>query len=189
MNKEEYNKLLQDPRWKAKREEILERDGHKCTNCRCTSGLQVHHIVYEGDIAPWEYKDEDLITLCSGCHKIYHKNNRNAYRAYSVSYTTEETYEAVDKIIKFENKVKVISSKAILNLLVESINSGEKDFISPAVKNILSDIVELFYRGFSSNVVISSSFKGDIEGTIDIKFTYGKPSRKRVLKTGRKKVK
>ena len=78
MNKEDYNKLLRDPRWKAKRLEILERDGYKCTSCGSKYRLSVHHDIYD-DINPWEYENENLKTLCTNCHKEHHRQNKNVY--------------------------------------------------------------------------------------------------------------
>ena len=76
--KDPYQLLLEDRRWKARREEILERDGHKCTWCGRTDHLQVHHKCYyrypDGRMAePWDYPDSKLITLCDDCHKKYHE--------------------------------------------------------------------------------------------------------------------
>lgn len=76
--KDPYQLLLEDRRWKARREEILERDGHKCTWCGRTDHLQVHHKCYyrypDGRMAePWDYPDSKLVTLCETCHKKYHE--------------------------------------------------------------------------------------------------------------------
>jgi len=65
-----YYQKLQDPRWKAKRLEILIRDNHTCQTCKSKSRLQVHHLKYQGE--PWEVDDEFLVTLCGGCHKDVH---------------------------------------------------------------------------------------------------------------------
>lgn len=37
--------------------------------------LQVHHKFYVLENLPWEYKDEDLITLCNWCHTAFHEVN------------------------------------------------------------------------------------------------------------------
>jgi hypothetical protein len=65
-----YGQKLQDPRWKLRRQEILQRDSFTCTRCKTNSNLQVHHIKYTGD--PWEAPDKDLVTLCAVCHKAVH---------------------------------------------------------------------------------------------------------------------
>ena len=71
----EYNHLLKDKRWWRKRFEIMQRDNWKCSICGAdyeTSELNVHHKIYHQGLMPWEYNDEDLITLCSECHKKEH---------------------------------------------------------------------------------------------------------------------
>lgn len=74
-----YETLLNDPRWHKRRKVILERDQHRCINCKSERGLQVHHRVYvklnkTGDfIKPWEYKQKYLITLCNQCHEKGHQ--------------------------------------------------------------------------------------------------------------------
>lgn len=70
-----YEKLLKDPRWILKRLIILKRDNYRCTTCGSRKRLQVHHTYYSGGYNPWEYPDEDLITLCEVCHKKYHEEH------------------------------------------------------------------------------------------------------------------
>jgi 5-methylcytosine-specific restriction endonuclease McrA len=73
MNRREYRKLLQDPKWKIKASFIRKRDNHTC--CRCgkkSHRLQVHHIKYIDGLMPWEYENELLESLCSTCHKKEH---------------------------------------------------------------------------------------------------------------------
>lgn len=64
-----YSERLKDPRWQKKRLEILNRDDWMCQKC-CdeTSTLHVHHKVYLKGRMPWEYEDEQLVTLCESCH-------------------------------------------------------------------------------------------------------------------------
>lgn len=38
--------------------------------------LQVHHKKYIKGRMPWDYENEDLITLCKNCHKTIHLENR-----------------------------------------------------------------------------------------------------------------
>ena len=65
-----YGELLTDPRWQKKRLEILKRDHWTCQECGDKkSTLHVHHIYYEENKMPWEYKNNSLITLCGSCHK------------------------------------------------------------------------------------------------------------------------
>jgi hypothetical protein len=67
--KQSYSEKLRDPRWQRRRLEILQLDSFACGICGdSTSELHVHHRFYEKGLDPWEYKDSDLITLCSECH-------------------------------------------------------------------------------------------------------------------------
>jgi len=36
--------------------------------------LNVHHICYRRGKEPWEYKNEELVTLCPECHKKTHED-------------------------------------------------------------------------------------------------------------------
>jgi 5-methylcytosine-specific restriction endonuclease McrA len=82
VNKEmpSYFLLLNDVRWKAKRNVILKRDNNRCVNCKSQTGLIVHHRRYlfirrlNDFVLPWEYPNETLITLCNHCHNIGHKS-------------------------------------------------------------------------------------------------------------------
>lgn len=67
--KPSYSDLLKDPRWQRRRLEILSRDEWVCRSCGSGEAtLHVHHRRYESGKSPWDYKDQDLITLCSECH-------------------------------------------------------------------------------------------------------------------------
>lgn len=75
-----YSSLLETPEWSQKRKRILKRDQGKCQNCGLTFSLQVHHKQYHinsytGEfVAPWQYQDHYLITLCDKCHQNGHKH-------------------------------------------------------------------------------------------------------------------
>jgi hypothetical protein len=60
-----------DPRWQKKRLQIMERDEFTCCSCQAEHiPLNVHHKVpYRKNTKPWEYKDDELITICEDCHK------------------------------------------------------------------------------------------------------------------------
>lgn len=62
-----YAEKLLDVRWRIKRLRIVERD-KICQQCRSGYRLHVHHKRYIKNKEPWEYEDEDLITLCQHCH-------------------------------------------------------------------------------------------------------------------------
>jgi len=54
---------------------VLERDGWRCQFCGSMSGVEVHHINHRSqggsDCA------ENLIALCSRCHKLVHRKTMN----------------------------------------------------------------------------------------------------------------
>lgn len=74
-----YGATLFDPRWKAKRKEILNRDNNQCVICKADSNLQVHHRQYHFSRTlnvfrnPWEYDHKLMITLCETCHQKGHR--------------------------------------------------------------------------------------------------------------------
>lgn len=68
-----YIEKLKDPRWQKKRLEIMQRDDFRCRACENEDGtLNVHHVWYDKNKEPWESDDDDLVTLCDYCHKIWH---------------------------------------------------------------------------------------------------------------------
>jgi len=73
--KEDYALYLKSPRWAELREEALIRDGRKCKLCASDCGLQVHHREYPKILGSEPL--EDLVTLCSACHSIYHKKKES----------------------------------------------------------------------------------------------------------------
>lgn len=59
------------PLWQKKRLEIMQRDEFTCRSCGADSvTLNVHHASpYKKGMAPWQYDESDLITLCEKCHE------------------------------------------------------------------------------------------------------------------------
>jgi len=74
----EYGELLRTKQWLNKRRQILKRDGYRCCNCGSQYGLEVHHRQYHiikrtsGFRKPWDYSDNNLVTLCARCHQVGH---------------------------------------------------------------------------------------------------------------------
>ena len=60
-------------RSEAVREEVLELDGRRCQICGADESLEVHHIASLGMGGSEELDTaENMITLCSGCHRVIH---------------------------------------------------------------------------------------------------------------------
>jgi 5-methylcytosine-specific restriction endonuclease McrA len=52
------------------RQQVLRRDGWRCQGCGSSSNLEIHHKElrsHSGDDS-----EENLITLCAGCHSLAH---------------------------------------------------------------------------------------------------------------------
>jgi 5-methylcytosine-specific restriction endonuclease McrA len=65
-------KSFEDPRWRKKRAEILERDGWRCQSDGNHAGdLNVHHRNYT-TAEPWHELNENLITVCEKHHQGEH---------------------------------------------------------------------------------------------------------------------
>ena len=75
--KAQYEEDLKDPRWKALVKKIRKRDRDRCQECgqRKRKGLEmnVHHLHYYPNRKPWEYEDDNFITLCRDCHIAAHE--------------------------------------------------------------------------------------------------------------------
>lgn len=81
--KKTYVELLKDPRWQKMRLEIMQRANFICQYCGATDKeLQIHHRVYHKDAKPWEYENDELITLCKGCHEDETGANSELYKSF-----------------------------------------------------------------------------------------------------------
>jgi hypothetical protein len=65
-----YAEKLKHPKWQKRRLEILQRDLFTCMDCGdMDTTLHIHHKVYRSGAEPWDYEDNELITLCENCHE------------------------------------------------------------------------------------------------------------------------
>ena len=167
MDKKEYAKLLLDPRWRAKRSEILERDKRTCTRCKSRNDLQVHHLVYEDDF-PWESKNEDLITLCKSCHKLWHKLNKPEHRSYAGGFTTN--YKDID----LSSKTEIITSKKLRDAIMIDKNntSNELHYIDDSINSFIDDILSLQEIQENGKIKVTTNIKGVIFANIQIVIDY-----------------
>lgn len=79
-----YAEMLKDPRWQKKRLEVMQRDGFRCQHClREDKELQVHHLLYRKGAKPWEYKNEELVTLCKRCHEFEGDAKKETYEIFN----------------------------------------------------------------------------------------------------------
>ena len=67
LNEHEYGEL---------RERVLRRDSWRCQFCGSMTNLEVHHQIFRSHSGPDQ--DNNLITLCNGCHSLAHGQNKSA---------------------------------------------------------------------------------------------------------------
>ena len=68
-------KLYYKQEWKSFYNEVIKENDYCCSKYKKTSKetiLQVHHLSYYENRKPWEYKINDCIVLCKGCHAEEH---------------------------------------------------------------------------------------------------------------------
>lgn len=109
---EAYQDLLNSEEWRNKRTEIIARD-KVCKNCGTNQRLQVHHRQYHWDtesddfVAPWQYAEHLLVTLCESCHKAGHEHygkvpvmqlNRQQHQKHMRQHTANRIFLNNDKI-------------------------------------------------------------------------------------------
>ena len=56
------------------RRRVLKRDGWRCQVCGSMRQLEVHHRQFRSHSG--EDTEENLITLCAGCHVSIHRSSR-----------------------------------------------------------------------------------------------------------------
>ena len=56
------------------RQQVLRRDGWRCQSCGTMSNLEVHHQAFRSHAG--HDSEENLITLCAGCHAGIHKGGQ-----------------------------------------------------------------------------------------------------------------
>ncbi len=73
-----YAEKLSMPVWQKRRLHIFQRDNWQCVRCgRDDIELQIHHRDYFPGLEPWQYPDNDLITLCKYCHSQESKREKH----------------------------------------------------------------------------------------------------------------
>ena len=67
---------LDDREYENLREQVLGRDDWRCQFCGSMTNLEVHHQKFRSHSGP-DHED-NLITLCSGCHSAEHGQDKSA---------------------------------------------------------------------------------------------------------------
>jgi 5-methylcytosine-specific restriction endonuclease McrA len=72
---QQYIDYIHGPVWKAKRLQVLTRDKYICQVCKVAKASQVHHKTY---IRLYQELLEDLISVCTPCHRLITKAHRSS---------------------------------------------------------------------------------------------------------------
>ena len=123
-NNPRYVTYLYSSAWIQKKEQVLQRDGNRCTNCGSNQELEIHHKTY--DNIGKEKPDSDLLTLCRPCHLKHHEE-------YS-SYTSQEGLE-------LENKSFVDILDLTLEHLADEMSDKPQNVMEPP-KSLLTHTTE-----------------------------------------------
>lgn len=71
VDKKDYNRQMQEPRWQRRKPQIHDRDKWRCRFCfDNTIRLHVHHVEYAPGADAWAYPNTELLSLCEDCHWI-----------------------------------------------------------------------------------------------------------------------
>ena len=125
--KKTYAELLKDPRWQKKRLEIMQRDNFTCQHCGATDKeLQVHHRLYRKNAKPWEYDNDELITLCKRCHEDETEANNELYKSFL---ELKQTF------------IDLGFSTGLLQDILSTITCTLEDYVYEKDKNYYFDIV------------------------------------------------
>ena len=139
MANQTYSEKLKDPRWQKKRLEILNRDNWACRSCEeTTETLAVHHLLYRRGAEPWEYENDDLVTLCQTCHETERGDRGQAENELLVAlrecgFFSMEIYGFAGAIRKtgvnhcsnlLSALIWLMDNKAMLDGLINSFNQG-----------------------------------------------------------------
>jgi hypothetical protein len=147
----DYKTQLTDVRWLNKRDKILSRDHYLCTNCKGTNELHIHHLYYVNGKMAWQYPNNALITLCSICHKDWHKKYssivRNTNRVKTKKIKPPKLIQ-ITEIIKFSSKSKDKHTKKAK----QAIRKLPKELISINIpKQWRNIIIQMYYSKYGKN--------------------------------------
>ena len=56
------------------RQQVLRRDGWRCQSCGTMSNLEIHHKQFRSHSG--DDSEDNLITLCTTCHDMFHRKAR-----------------------------------------------------------------------------------------------------------------
>lgn len=169
----DYNKLLEDERWRSKRIEILRRDDFTCKHCLAKGCiLQVHHITRgpKGSNAePWECSNDCLVSLCVPCHnrETFYGNDAQRYlwKVIARKEIPPETIRNLNKAVKDIFNVRI---DARFKLRWTLKDREEETFKAVEIIHALTDLINTIGQRFPSHPFMNNLIR-IIETEPDIK--------------------
>lgn len=131
-----YSEILTNPNWQKKRLDILSRDSFTCLLCSDKdSTLHVHHKEYLPGRKPWEYDNDNFLTLCKYCHAVTEKVKAFSDSVMAISKRYDPAIEAyvlltvVNTFVGIELYIFSYSTKYDeLNIVISFAESDISDF-------------------------------------------------------------
>jgi len=140
--------------WNSRRKKVYKRDNHTCQNCGRTGSidgdidLHAHHIVPKSKDG--RHKLDNLVTLCSECHKAVHGSSMAPTSSSSSSGRKSQEDE-----IEWTYTEKTAVAQLLFSFIVVSFintqfifiyNSGVIFFISIVIQTLL--LLGVYYKIF-----------------------------------------
>lgn len=105
--REAHRKRISSKAWNTLKEQILERDGHRCVQCLNKENLQVHHLTYK---RVGKEVLKDLVTLCKRCHDEVHRLSKS--QDFTKNTLEEDTNKIIASLIKkFQIPINLLEAK------------------------------------------------------------------------------
>lgn len=148
-----YDEYLKTPEWIAKRDEVLDRDDHRCRVCNSEENLNVHHRTY---VRRGNEDLNDLTTLCQPCHEYFHERMRQddmMARTYSAPYDPEERKERKQASARKWGDYLIgllVTNPGLIPHVVVIVN--EHDFATVEAQELYRLLVDLYSKTENGNI-------------------------------------
>lgn len=118
------------------RQQVRERDDHKCRFCETEENLHTHHIIPRS--AGGSDDKENLITVCQSCHNTIESTQGKALKRLKGTFREEITEEKIDEKIDKRDDIIKVDDETIIEKSLYRVKKQE-----------IFGLDSLFYIGFS----------------------------------------
>lgn len=95
LNRGSYGSKLGTPEWREF-SRAIRKDRNFCECCKMGDrGTQVHHLFYDFEREPWEYSGDEVVVLCSSCHKELHERLQD-FRKYVFKFLNPNLFKILN---------------------------------------------------------------------------------------------